>query len=84
MDAHAAGHAYRHPDWSRARALALPARRDADVLRAERAVAHLVPRALGALQVPGIADAVSRLVPEVEQHMPAGPGREDLLVALAG
>ena len=84
MDAHAAGHPYRHPDWSRARALALLAQRDADALRAERAVAHLLPRAQEALQAPGIADAVSRLVPEVEQHMPAGPAREDLLAALAG
>ena len=83
MEAHAAGRPYRHPEWSRARALALLAQQDADALRAERAAAHLLPGAQEALQAPGIADAVSRLAPEVEQHMPAGPARKDLLDALA-
>ncbi|MFF4507842.1 FAD-dependent oxidoreductase [Streptomyces sp. NPDC001401] len=84
MDAHAAGLPYRHPDWSRVRALALLAQRDPDALRAERAAAHLLPGAQQALRAPGIDDAVSRLVPEVEQQMPAGPAREDLLNTLTG
>lgn len=84
MDAHAAGRPCRHPDRSRARALALLAQHDADALRAERAAAHLLPGGQEALQAPGVADAVSRLVPEVEQHWPAGPARADLLGALGG
>ncbi|MGW3122473.1 hypothetical protein ACWDBW_36005 [Streptomyces sp. NPDC001107] len=60
------------------------AQHDADALRAERAAAPLLPGAQEALQAPGVADAVSRLVPEVEQHRPAGPARTDLLGALGG
>lgn len=82
MDAHTAGTVYRNPDWIRAKALALLARRDTDALRAERAAAHLLPGARDALRAPALADAVTRLVPEVEQHVPPGPSRADLLKAI--
>ncbi|WP_405953804.1 FAD-dependent oxidoreductase [Streptomyces phaeochromogenes] len=82
MDAHTAGTVYRNPDWIRAKALALLARRDTDALRAERAAAHLLPGARDVLRAPALADAVTRLVPEVEQHVPPGPSRADLLKAI--
>ncbi|WP_159053043.1 hypothetical protein [Streptomyces regalis] len=82
MDAHAVGRLYRHPDWDRARALALLAGRDPDALRAERVGAHLLPGAGAELSAPALAEAVARLVPEVEQRMPPGPAREELLDAV--
>lgn len=84
MDAHTAGTPYRNPDWSRAKALALLAQRDTDALRAERAAAHLLPGARELLRAPALADAVARLVPEVEQRMPPGPSRADLLKVIDG
>lgn len=79
MDAHAAGRPYRHPDWDRARALTLLAGRDPDALRAERAGAHLLPGAGKELSAPALVEAVARAVPEVEQRMPPGPSRSELL-----
>ncbi|TRO59123.1 FAD-binding oxidoreductase [Streptomyces sp. IB201691-2A2] len=82
MDAHTAGTPYRNPDWNRAKALALLAQRDTDALRAERAAAHLLPGAREVLAAPALANAVTRLVPEVERRMPPGPSRADLLKAI--
>ncbi|PTM86979.1 FAD-dependent oxidoreductase [Streptomyces sp. VMFN-G11Ma] len=84
MDAHAAGLPYRDPDWSRSRALVRLAQRDPDALRAERAAAHLLPGAREELRAPALADAVARLVPEVEQDLPPGPSRAELLAAIGG
>ncbi|MFC5218740.1 hypothetical protein [Streptomyces coerulescens] len=83
MDAHAAGRRYRHPDWGRARALALLAERDPEALRAERAAAHLLPGAAAELRAPALVEAVDRLIPEVQRRMPPGPTRAQLLAAVA-
>uniref|UniRef100_A0AAU1IAH8 FAD-dependent oxidoreductase n=1 Tax=Streptomyces sp. NBC_00180 TaxID=2903632 RepID=A0AAU1IAH8_9ACTN len=83
MDAHAAGRPYRHPDRDRARALTLLAGRDPDALRAERAGAHLLPGAGVELSAPALMEAVTRAVPEVEQRMPPGPSRSEVLDALS-
>ncbi|WP_405577592.1 hypothetical protein [Streptomyces sp. NBC_01092] len=83
MDAHAAGRRYRHPDWDRARALALLTQREPDALRAERAAAHLLPGAVAELSAPALVEAVDRLMPELEHRMPPGPTRAHLLEAVA-
>ncbi|MFJ8631938.1 FAD-dependent oxidoreductase [Streptomyces sp. NPDC093568] len=82
MDAHAADRRYRHPDWDRARALALLAARDPDALRAERAGAHLLPGAEHELRAPALTEAVARLLPEIERRTPPGPARARLLKVL--
>ncbi|WP_369269256.1 hypothetical protein AB5J55_03685 [Streptomyces sp. R11] len=83
MDAHAAGHPYRHPDWDRARALTLLAGRDPDALRAERAGAHLLPGAGAEMSAPALVEAVKRTMAEVEQGMPPGPARAEVLDAVS-
>jgi 2-polyprenyl-6-methoxyphenol hydroxylase-like FAD-dependent oxidoreductase len=83
MDAHTAGIPYRNPEWTRAKALAALARHNADALRAERAAAHLLPDAHDLLHTPALTDAVTRLLPDVEQHAPPGPTRAGLLKTIA-
>ncbi|NUQ95558.1 MAG: hypothetical protein HOY79_03000 [Streptomyces sp.] len=61
----------------------LPAQRDPHALGAGRAAARLLPDGQQAPHAPGAAHAASRPVPEVEQHMPAGPARADVIHAFA-